>query len=291
MNITRLFRNIFQRNKKPHPYRRPFWQRLPPLQLPRFRLKLPRVSAPEIKLPSVKNPFANLPFRVDDQQGFFIILNWLGYVLLFASAVDYFLIIYPPQLTNPQWELQTMGRMVEHAWVGLIALILIFLPTRTKVRRFELNALSFLRWFALLMGIVFILLIPLGLVNSQRIDERTSEQIAQEQQQRQEQLNNIEEAVQTQEIPPEQLQQLGEALGVEGEPSEATIREALLEQIEQERQQLRQQVAAARSDRLQELIRQAVRTNIGALLIGVFLIRLWWEARWVGTVRLYSQNQ
>ena len=294
MNVNRFFRNLFQRNKKPHPYRRrrrPFWQRLPPLQLPRFRLKLPRVPAPNIKLPSVKNPFANLPFVIDDRQGFFIILNWLGYVLLFASAVDYFLIIYPPQLTNPQWELQTFGRLVNNAWVALMGLILVFLPTRTKIRRFELKSLSFLRWFALVMGIVFILLIPLGIVNSQRIDQRTSEQIAQQQQARQEQLNNIEEAVQTQDIPPEQLQQLGDALGVEGESSEANIREALIQQIEQERQQLRQQVAAAKSDRLQELIRRAVRTNIGALLIGTFLIRLWWEARWVGTVKLNSKNQ
>lgn len=291
MNITRLFRNIFQRNKKPRPYRRPFWQRLPPLQLPRLRLKLPRVSAPDIKLPSVKNPFANLPFQIEDRQGFFIILNWLGYVLLFASAVDYFLIIYPPQLTNPEWELQTISRMVNHAWVGLIGVILVFLPTRTNIRRFELSFLSLLRWAVLFGGVLFILLIPLGIINSQRIDQATTEQIALQQQQRQEQLNNIEEAVRTQDIPPEQLQQLGEALGVEGEPSPANIREALLEQIDQERQQLRQQVATARSDRLQELIRRAVRTNIGALLIGTFLIRLWWEARWVRSVKDYAKNQ
>jgi hypothetical protein len=69
-------------------------------------------------------------FRQDTKRA-----NWLGYVLLFASAVDYFLIIYPPQLTNPEWELQPISRMVDHAWVGLIAVILVFL--------------SFFRWAVL----------------------------------------------------------------------------------------------------------------------------------------------
>ena len=292
MSVNRFFRNLLQQNKKPSPYRRrpPFWLRLPPLRLPRFRLKLPRVSGPQIKLPSINNPFANLPFQVDNPQGFFVMLNWLGYVLLFASAIDYFLIIYPPQLTNPEWELQTFGRLVDNGWFLLLSIILVFLPTRTNIRRFELNFLSFLRWVVLLGGVVFILLIPLGVINSQRIEQITTVQIARQQQARQEQLDNIEEAARTQDIPPQQLQQLGDALGVEGDPSETNIREALIQKVEQEKQQLRQQVAIVRGDRIRELIRQAVRTNIGAFLIGTFLIRLWWETRWLRTVKLYSQD-
>lgn len=265
MNVSRIFRGILPRKHRRH--------------------KRSRNWFPEIKLPLPRNPLANLSFKIDDAQGFFLILNWLGYILLFASCVDYFLIFYPPQLTNPNWELQTFSRMVDNAWILLISLILIFLPTRTRIRRFEVNFLGFLRWMAFLGGVLFILLIPLGLINTQRIDQQTAEQLGLQQQARQEQLNNLGEAIRTQDIPLEQLQQLGSAVGIEESGNREAIKEGILTQIEQEKAQLREQVATAKAERFQQLIRRMVRTNVGALLIGVFLVRLWWETRWLKSLK------
>ena len=268
MKVSRIFRGVLPRKQRGY---RPY--------------KPSRNRFPEIKLRFPANPLKNLNFRIDDAQGFFLILNWLGYVLLFASAVDYFLILYPPQLTNPNWELQTFSRMVDNAWVLLISLILIFLPTRTHIRRFEVNFLGFLRWMVLLGGVLFILLIPLGLINTQRIDQQTTEQLGLQQQARQEQLNNLGDAIRTQNIPLEQLQQLGSAVGIEESGNRETIKQGILSQIEQEKEQLRQQVAIAKGERFQQLIRRTVRTNLGAFLIGVFLIRLWWETRWLKSIK------
>lgn len=270
MKITRFFRDIFSRKRKPRSYRRPFWQRF------RFR---------------ISNPLSNLPFQISDPQGFFIILNWLGYILLFASAIDYLLILYPPQLRNTQWELQTATSLVNNAWILLIAIILIFLPTRTSIRRFEVQFLSLLRWMVLLGGIIFILLIPLNVINSQRIDQQTTVQIARQQEAREEQLENLEEAIETQNIPPQQLQQLAQALGVEGNTDTNNLKETLITQIETQKQQLQQQATNLKNQRFQNLIRNAVRTNVGALLIGTFLVRLWWETRWVRSVKLYSKKK
>lgn len=273
MNVSRIFRGVLPR--KHRGYR---------------RHKSSRNRFPEIKLPFPANPLKNLNFRIDDAQGFFLILNWLGYILLFASAVDYFLILYPPQLTNPNWELQTFSRMVDNAWVLLISLILIFLPTRTHIRRFEVNFLGFLRWMVLLGGVLFILLIPLGLINTQRIDRETTEQLGIQQQARQEQLNNLGEAIRTQDIPLEQLQQLGSAVGIEESGNRETLKQGILTQIEEEKAQLKDQVAIAKGERLQQLIRRTVRTNLGAFLIGVFLIRLWWETRWLRSIKRTNSN-
>ena len=270
MNVTRFFRDVLPGNSK-RPSRRPGKKFQNPFA--------------QIKVPSFRNPFANLPFRVDDAQRFFLILNWLGYVLLFASIVDYILIVYPLQLTDPRWELQTFGQMVDNAWILLLSLILIFLPTRTNIRRFELNFLSFLRWMILLGGVIFILLLPLGLVNTQRINQQTLEQLSVQQQNRQEQLNNLQEAINTQNVSEEELQQLGQALGINEPAQTDNLRGAVSEAIDQQREQLRQQVENAKSERFKQLIRQTVRTHIGGLLIGVFLLRLWWEAKWVKSVR------
>lgn len=267
MKVSRLVRRMLLGKHRPRYGYNPY-----PNQFP--ELNVPRVSR-------VSNPFTKLNFRIDDAQGFFLILNWLGYILLFASLVDYFLILYPPQLTNPNWELQTFSRMVDHAWILLLSLILIFLPTRTRIRRFEVGFLRLLRWTVFLGGVLFILLIPLGLINTQRIDQQTNEQLGLQQQARQEQLNELGEAIRTQNIPLEQLQQLGSAIGIEESGNREAIKESILTQIDQEKEQLREQVATAKAERFQQLIRRMVRTNLGALLIGTFLIRLWWETRWL----------
>lgn len=270
MNVTRFFRGVLPKKPKRRTHR----------SRPKFQNPLS-----EIKLRFPRNPFANLAFSITDNQRFFLILNWLGYVLLFASVVDYFLILYPPQLTDPSWELETFGRMVDNAWVLLLSLILIFLPTRTNIRRFEVNFLSFLRWMILLGGIIFILLLPLGLVNTQRINQQTLEQLSVQQQNRQEQLNNLQQALNNQDVSQEELQQLGQALGIDEPAQTEDIRGAINEEIDQRQEQLRQQVENAKSERFKQLIRQTVRTHIGGLLIGVFLLRLWWEARWVKSLR------
>lgn len=64
-----------------------------------------------------------------------------------------------------------------------------------------------------------------------RIDRQTSEQLGLQQQARQEQLNNLGEAIRTQNIPLEQLQQLGSAVGIEESGNREAIKEGILSQI------------------------------------------------------------
>ncbi|PSO49742.1 MAG: hypothetical protein BRC33_05695 [Cyanobacteria bacterium SW_9_44_58] len=290
--------------------RRPFWKKLrppqppplrlpcklrrlrfpepPPLQVPRkLRRKLRPPEPPPLQLPriSIPNPFAQVFLQEKDTQSFLIILNWLGYVLLFVSAIDYFVLLYPPQLTNPNWEFQTVRGMVNNVWFALLALILIYIPNRTQIRRFELAFLKFLRWIILVGGVVFILLIPLTLNNAQRIYENNVTQINQQQTQRQQQLNNLEQAVKTQDIPAEQRQQIGQALGLDVQPNSENIRKALLEEINRQKQQLKQEVAAEKNSSYRELLRQAGRTSVAIFLIGLFLIRLWWETRGLKSIK------
>lgn len=268
--------------------RRPFWKKLrppelPPLRLPRKLRKLRLPEPPPLKLPrfSIPNPFAQVSIRESNTQDFLIILNWLGYLLFFISAIDYIMLLYPPQLTNPNWEFQTVRGMVSNAWFALLALILIYIPNRTQIRRFELAFLKFFRWIIILGGILFLLLIPLTLNNAQRIHQNTIAQINQEQAARQEQLNNLEQAVKTQNIPPEERQRLGDALGIDVPPNSENIKKALIKEVQQRKQQLKQQVATQKNNRNRELLGQVTRTSIAIFLIGIFLIRFWWETRWL----------
>jgi len=298
-------RNFFKRQSTPKPYRRPFWEKLPPLYLPPLRLRrklrklrlpelpplrlprlrLPRVQPPTLKLPRINNPFKVISIGVSNNQGIFILLSWLGYVILIVSAIDYFRVLYPLQLTNPSWEFQTFINLVNNTWLLLLALILIFIPNRSQIRRFELAFLRFLRWIILLGGIIFILLIPLTVQNANRLNQQATVQLSQQQATQKQQLNNIEDALQNQIVSYSQMQRLKNQFNVENVPEAQTLEEILIEKVQQRQQQLQQQIALQKQMRFRELFGQAGRNSIAALLIGIFLIRLWWEARWVKLVR------
>lgn len=304
MNVNRFFRKIFKSNKKLEEpsIREPFWNRLPPINLPNIRLpdtppihlpniRLPEIPAAKIRVPSLPNPFANFAFIIEERQRFFITLNWLGYILIFASALDYFLIFYPPQLTDPRWELQTLTNWVNNSWFFLLGLILVFLPTRLYIRRFELNFLSLLRGIVLLWAIFFILLLPLGVINTQRINTDTVTEINREQAVQQRQLEILEQALTTRQIAPRQLQQIAQALGVQIPPNSQNLKGTLIEEVRKQQEQIEQQANATKQDRFQKLIRESVRTHFGALLIAFFLFRLWWETRWVKVMQDYVKEQ
>lgn len=272
MNVAQLFRKLFSRNKAP--------------KTPPSRRQTPSQGIIQF----FSNPFAEISSYVAQTRDFLVILNWLGYILLIASLVDYVLILFPPQLTNPEWELQAFTRMVNNAWFLLLSLILIFIPNRTRMRRFELNFLSLLRWILLLGGVVYISLIPLAITNAQRIHQASITTVIEEETARQQQLTNVQEAIENQDIPQAQLERIGDALGLEEIPESDTVKEALIAKIREQKQQLRQEVEATRRERSRELLRRSFRTNLGAFLIGVFLIRLWWEARWLKLVREQSSD-
>jgi len=305
MNVTRLFKNVFGRNKNHNRsyQHRPSWKKLPPLQLPplrlrrklrklrlpelpplqfpRVRARLPHVQPPSIKLPKVRNPFKVISIKDSDEQGIFILLSWLGYVILIVSAIDYLRVLYPPQLTNPSWEFQTFINLVNNTWLVLLALILIFMPNRSQIRRFELVFLRFLRWIILLGSVIFILLIPLTIQNANRLNQQATVQLGQQQTTQQKQLNNIENALQNESVSYFQMQRLKNEFNIQETSESVSLEDKLIEKVQQRKQELQQQIAIQKRNRFRELFAQAGRNIIAGLLIGIFLIRLWWEARWI----------
>jgi len=296
-------RNFFKRQSPPNPYHRPFWKKLPPLylpplrlrrkwrklrlpelpplQFPRVRARLPHVQPPSVKLPKVRNPFKVISIKDSDEQGIFILLSWLGYVILIVSAIDYLRVLYPPQLTNPSWEFQTFINLVNNTWLVLLALILIFMPNRSQIRRFELVFLRFLRWIILLGSVIFILLIPLTIQNANRLNQQATVQLGQQQTTQQKQLNNIENALQNESVSYFQMQRLKNEFNIQETSESVSLEDKLIEKVQQRKQELQQQIAIQKRNRFRELFAQAGRNIIAGLLIGIFLIRLWWEARWI----------
>jgi len=264
--------------------------RLPSLNI-RFRKKSRwkkrGLSFPTFKLPSFNlvSPFQQVSYSRQEETNSLFLLSWLGYVILLGSVIDYLLILYPPQLTNPNWEFQAFTQMVNNAWALLLAILLIFLPKRDFVRRLELNFLNLIRWGLLLGGILFILLVPLGIMNTIRIQQNTVAQFSRQETARTEKLNNLQQTLESEQLSQQQLQRLAVALNLQEVSNSSQLGTTLIEEIEDRKKQLRQQVTNQKGNRSRQLVGQSIRVNLQALLIGSFLIRSWWEIRWLKQIR------
>lgn len=274
------------------------------LSLPRFKLPLSRrklrrlkrsLKFPtfnKVKVSSLKrlNPFQQVSYAQEEQTNSLFLLSWLGYVLLFGSALDYLIILYPLQLTNPSWELQTFTQMVNNAWALLLAILLIFLPKRASISRLELQFLSLIRWGLFLGGVLFILLIPLGILNTQRIRETRVAELNRQQTVRTEELNNLQQAIESGQLSRVQLRRIATAFNLQATPNETPLRERLLEKVAEQKQQLRENITTRKNSRSRQLLGQAVRINSQALFIGAFLLRAWWEVRWLKKIQKRAQR-
>ena len=100
-----------------------------------------------------------------------------GYALLLLSLFDLVEKLIPLQLMNPVWEFQTLGEIVERVPLPLLGLVLVFYGENYRRVRGEIYLLKFLSWLALLLGVAFWLLIPLGVSNTIRIERQNQEQI------------------------------------------------------------------------------------------------------------------
>ena len=105
------------------------------------------------------------------------ILRFLGYALLLFTEFDLADTLTPLQLMNPNWEFQTIGALVEKVVVPLMGFVLIFTGAMTERRRWEMKALGIFSWLALIVGLIYCLMVPLGIVNTIRINEINKTQV------------------------------------------------------------------------------------------------------------------
>jgi hypothetical protein len=106
-----------------------------------------------------------------------LLVHLLGYGLLAFSLLDYIHIVTAPRFTDPVWEFQTIGALVEHAAIPLLGLILVFYRHEGYIGKREKNFLGFLSWLCLLLGLLYLLMLPLGVADTWRIYYRSNAQI------------------------------------------------------------------------------------------------------------------
>lgn len=237
------------------------------------------------------------------------ILRWLGYGLIVFAAVDALFFLYPPDFTNPEWEMQLIGNLVERSPVPLIGFALIFLGSQTFQRWSFLERLwvKVSTFLCLLLAMLFLLLVPLGIFDTKRVidlnNERTETRLEEANAQIDrlaEDLNRVDPSaiarLQTQvaaaeargqeiQINPQiaGLLELAQGLSFESDP--AAAKEALLERgrqrISSQKARVMRQAEIEKGNFQKAFLENSIKWVFGALLTSALFFMMYLQTSWL----------
>ena len=214
------------------------------------------------------------------------ILRWVGYGLLVLFLFDLVEIFVPSRFMNPVWEFQTMGTLVERAAVPLIAFALVFFGESKSRSQLERPVLKSLSWLALLYGLVMLLLVPLGVVNTLRIDRQNNAQITTQVTQQMTQIKQVKDQM-AKATTKEKMQEFLSLLDSQGRVPDIQDSQQLEEVtknfssfITQTENSLKSQAETTRSSKRLALLKNSVKWNLGALVSGSLFLLIWRFTSW-----------
>lgn len=215
------------------------------------------------------------------------LLRWLGYGLLLLALFDVIEILVPPQIMNPVWEFQTLGALVERVPVPLIGLVLVFYGERNYRAKWEIPLLKVLSWLSLLVGILFLLLVPLGIIDTVRINQQNNQRITTQVEQQMAQIQQVKGALAQAQTKEEMEQLLSNIDSQGGTPTIrdsaqlAEVKEQLSSFITQGEARMKAQAQETRKRQRLSLLESSVKWNLGALVSAALYIGIWRATSWL----------
>ncbi len=227
------------------------------------------------------------PIEVTDtvENRSFTLLRLLGYILLVFALIDYIAIIIPLRLTDPAWEFQTIGQLVDHVWSPLLGIAFVFFYTQNhSIGPREIPVLRCLSWASLILGLLYILMLPLGINNSLTIYRATSAQITDQFGQQTEQIQKLNQQLDAANTP-DKIKTIAKIINPQSNAQINATPQELKNKLSQQIQIAGKNVSTTANIVKQQqsisLIKNAVKVNLGAVLSGVCLITVWNLTRWV----------
>ena len=212
----------------------------------------------------------------------------VGYGLLLLALLDFAATVIPPRFTDPAWELQTIGTLVDRMPVPLLGFILVFYGKGEVRRKSETKLLGSLSWVALLVGVLLLLMIPLGISDFLRINKQTNTQIQEQSTQQITRLNQLEQQIN--QATGTQLQNFATRLNRQGSGQDPeTLRKQLLSEANKAEATVRSQAKATQTSRRNSLLKNIVKWELGALISGILCIYIWRATRWARRPRKWRR--
>jgi hypothetical protein len=217
------------------------------------------------------------------EQDSYFLLHLFGYGLFALALADFFHLLVPLHLMQPNWEFQTMGQFVEHVPVPLISLVLIFIRRAGSVRKLELRVLKVLSRTALALGLLYLLMSPLILVDAWKIYHQTETRLEAQISQQTEPLQRVKDRLSQAKSDSEILAVLSELspeANLDGLENVREIKEQTLSEVTSTEEKLRAEAASYQSNQKFELMKDSTKWIFGALVSGSLFIWLWRKTLW-----------
>lgn len=207
------------------------------------------------------------------------VLRCVGYGLLVLTLLDIITMMVPLRLMDPAWEFQTMGSLVERVPVPLLGLGLVFYGEANFRRAWEKIVLKFLCWICLLLGVFFLLLIPLGISNTARLNVQNGTQISTKYKQDMARIEQLEKQVRA--ANDQQLESFFRSQGQSlNSKNSQDAKKQLLSQFSTAKQTIPNQYQQIRANQHLTLLKNSIKWNLGALICGFLFIYIWRLTHW-----------
>lgn len=218
----------------------------------------------------------------NSESGLGSLLRVAGYGLLALSLFDIVDIFVPPRFADPVWEFQMLRSLVERAPIPLLGLVLLFCAERNS------RIFKFLSWASLVVGVLFILLVPLGVSCTFRIDQQNKMQLVNQLSQQTARLQELQaqlsKATTANEIN-NILTRLNPQSRLVENNNPVLLKNRLLSEIAKAQKRAKTQTEANQANTRLLLLKNAVKSILGALVSGIVFITIWDKTRKVLKVR------
>jgi hypothetical protein len=205
--------------------------------------------------------------------------RWGGYVLLLLSLFDLIEALIPIRLMDPSWELPFMGAFIERSPVLLMGFLLVFLGSAPRRSRRESRVSAILSWTALGIGVLELLMIPLLLSDTFRLETINAARLGSQVDQQLSQAQRLEGTVNA--APDSELESLVRQLGrTPGDKPPQELRAELLGDVAKAKRKLQSQADEAMASNRLALFKRSVKWALQALCVGALLVYIWRVTAW-----------
>ena len=215
------------------------------------------------------------------------ILRIIGYGLLMMATVDFINIFIPPHLMNPDWELQSIGAIIERIPVIFLGIVFVFYEDtnyRTPIEKFFLKIIS---WLCLVFAILLILAIPLNISNAFRIYHQYNANINYQIVPRLEVIQDFQtqiESANSQETIVKILQkQSSTAIEIPESLDIDNLKNDIADNLQKKTDSLQNIAQDNRKKKRNQLLKKVIKYNLGALISIFLLIFVWKNTFWART--------
>lgn len=214
------------------------------------------------------------------------LINQIGYSILLFSAIDFAVILIPFRVTNPAWELEAIKQLINQAIVLLVALVLVFYRPMNISRKLTKLVLAALSWLSLVLGIIYLLLLPLAMVNVGRVtliqQNNLNNRLTQEQRVFDEQAKRVSRpGITEQELQGwAQIARLTPASLARDKAANISLQQSILNQFQAGREATTQRTQQNLSSLQKQSLKETISIILRGLIVAVSLIWIWFSSGW-----------